>query len=90
MSPDSRSSISLAKTLCFLRDGFEYETLEQENNHASVIKFPLEDPQYTAGDVLVIMDKEDIVFHGMIGQITDGFATATDHRASLLPSTAAE
>lgn len=87
MSPDSRSAISLAKTLCFLRETFDYETLEQQNGNASVIKFPLEDPQYNAGDVLVIMDADEIVFHGMIGQIADGFAIASDKRASLLPAT---
>ena len=87
MSPESRSAISIAKTLCFLRQGFDYETLEQTDGNAAVIKFPLEDPQYNAGDVLVIMDGEEILFHGMIGQIADGFAVASDHRASLLPAT---
>jgi hypothetical protein len=87
MSPDSRSNISFAKTLCFLIDSFDYETLEQENGNALVIKFTLNDPSYNAGDILVLMDKEEIVFHGMIGQISDGYAIASDRRASLLPST---
>lgn len=87
MSPDSRSTISLAKTICFLAKGFDYETLEQTDGNASVIKFPLDDPQYNAGDVLVIMDADEIVFHGMIGQIAEGYAIASDKRASLLPAT---
>ncbi len=87
MSPDSRSTISLAKTICFLAETFDYETLEQENGKATVIKFPLSDPQYNAGDILVIMDGEEITFHGMIGQIADGFAIASDKRASMLPVT---
>jgi hypothetical protein len=86
MSPDSRSNISTAKTLCFLKDGFDFETLEEQNGKAAVIKFSLDDPYYNAGDVLCIMDGEEILFHGMIGQVADGFATASDHRASLLPA----
>ena len=89
MSPDSRSAISLAKTLCFLADGFEYETLEQENDKATVIRFPLDNPYYNPGDVLVIMDAdEEIIFHGLIGRIEDGQAIASDRRDSQLPSTA--
>ena len=87
MSPDSRSNVSTAKTLCFLADGFEFETLEQNNGNATTIRFPLDDPYYNAGDVLAIMDGEEIVFHGMIGQIADGQAIATDNRGSLLPAT---
>jgi hypothetical protein len=87
MSPDSRSNISFAKTLCFLVDSFDYETLEQENGHATVIRFSLDDPSYNAGDILVLMDKDEIVFHGMIGQISDGFAIASDRRDSQLSGT---
>jgi hypothetical protein len=83
MSPDSRSTISLAKTLCYKLDGFEFETLEQENGRATVIKFRLEDPSYNAGDVLALMDGEEIPFHGMIGQIADGWAVAADRRSQL-------
>jgi hypothetical protein len=83
MSPDSRSTISLAKTLCYKLEGFDFETLEQENGRATVIKFRLEDPHYNAGDVLALMDDEEIPFHGMIGQIADGWAIATDRRSLL-------
>ena len=84
MTPDSRSTISLAKTIAYSVDDFQFETLEQENGKAIVIKFRLEDPYYNAGDVLVVMDDEEIYFHGMIGQIADGCAIATDRRGSLL------
>ncbi len=87
MSPDSRSTISLAKTICFDVSDFEFETLEQQNGNAIVIKFRLEDPYYNAGDVLVVMSNEAIYFHGMIGRIEDGWAIASDRRDSLLPST---
>lgn len=83
MSPDSRSTISLAKTLCYKLEGFEFEALEQENGRATVIRFRLEDPSYNAGDVLALMDGEEIPFHGMIGQIADGWVTAFDRRSQL-------
>jgi hypothetical protein len=83
MSPDSRSNISTAKTLCYKLEGFDFETLEQENGMATVIKFRLEDPYYSAGDVLALMEDEEIPFHGMIGQIADGWAIAADRRSSL-------
>jgi hypothetical protein len=84
MSPDSRSTVSSAKTIAYSADDFNFETLEQENGKAVVIKFRLEDPYYNAGDVLVVMKNDDILFHGMIGQLADGWAIATDRRASLL------
>jgi hypothetical protein len=88
MSPDSRSTISTVKTLCFLKEGFDFETLEQENGNATVIKFAFENPYYNAGDVLVIMDGEEIIFHGMIGAIEANYAIASDKRGSLLPTNA--
>ena len=84
MSPDSRSTVSSAKTIAYSADDFHFETLEQENGKAVVIKFRLEDPYYNAGDVVVVMNNDDILFHGMIGQLADGWAIATDRRASLL------
>jgi hypothetical protein len=83
MSPDQRSTISLAKTLCYKLEGFDFETLEENDGRAVVIKFRLEDPYYNAGDVLAVMDEEEIPFHGMIGQLADGWAIATDRRSEL-------
>lgn len=54
---------------------------------ATVVKFQLEDPRYHAGDVLLVLSGSDIHFHGMIGRIEDGWATAVDRRGSLLPAT---
>ena len=88
MSPDSRSSISLAKTLCFLSEGFEFETVEEKDGKSTVIKFDFNNPYYNAGDVLVIMDGEEITFHGMIEVIEEGYAIAADRRGSLLPARA--
>jgi hypothetical protein len=68
-------------------DNFSFETVEQENGQATVIRFRLEDPRYQAGDVIVVLSGSDIHFHGMIGSLADGWATAADRRGSLLPAT---
>lgn len=61
-----------------------FETLEQVNGQATVIRFPLVDTRYQAGDVLLVLSGSDIHFHGMIGSVAEGSATATDRRGSLL------
>jgi hypothetical protein len=88
MSPDSRSTISLSKTFCYTAETFDYETLQENNGHATVIRFELDNPKATnAGDILVIMSGEDIHFHGMIGHIDEeGFGVASDPRGSRLPA----
>ena len=68
-------------------EGFDFETIEQENGQATVIRFGLNDPRYHAGDVLLVLSGTDVHFHGMIGRIADGLAIATDRRGSLLPAT---
>lgn len=84
---DQRSQISNSQTLCYGVDDFQFETLEQNNGVATVVKFKVDDTQYNAGDVLVILSGTDIHFHGFIGQIEDGWAIASDPRGSLLPAT---
>lgn len=66
---------------------FEFETVEQENGQATVIRFRLEDPRYHAGDMLLVLSGSDVHFHGMIGRVEDGHAIASDRRGSLLPAT---
>lgn len=68
-------------------DDFEFDTLEQENGQATVVRFKLDDPRYHAGDILLVLSGSDIHFHGMIGQVGEGYAIASDHRGSLLPAT---
>jgi hypothetical protein len=85
--PDSRSQIANSQTLVYGADDFVFETVEQQNGNATVIRFELKDPRYNAGDVLVILSGTDIHFHGMIGQIAYGWAQASDSRGSLLPAT---
>lgn len=76
-----------AQTFVVAADGFDFETIEQENGQATVIRFGLNDSRYHAGDVLLVLDGTDVHFHGMIGRIADGSAIATDRRGSLLPAT---
>lgn len=66
---------------------FEFETLEEVNGHATVVRFHVENPDVRPGDVLLVLSGSDIHFHGMIGMIEDSSGVATDRRGSLLPAT---
>jgi len=66
---------------------FEFETLEETNGHATVVRFRVDNPDVRAGDVLLVLSGSDIHFHGMIGIIEEGQGVATDRRGSLLPAT---
>jgi hypothetical protein len=85
--PDEQRVANNSQTYAVNADEFVFEAIKQENGQATVIKFRLEDPRYQAGDVLVVLSGSEIHFHGMIGQISDGWAIASDHRGSLLPAT---
>ena len=85
--PDEQRVANNSQTYAVNADDFAFEAIKQENGQATVIRFRLEDPRYQAGDVLVVLSGSEIHFHGMIGQISDGWATASDHRGSLLPAT---
>jgi hypothetical protein len=85
--PDSQNLGNNSQTLVYDADEFQFETVEQQNGQATVIRFELSDSRYHAGDVLLVLSGSDIHFHGMIGQIADGWAVASDRRGSLLPAT---
>ena len=80
------SEVSFVQTLCLDAKELKYETLEQINGNASVISFEIS-PDYSMGDVVVVLSEGEIVFHGLIGRIQDGWALATDTKDSLLPAT---
>ncbi len=84
--PESRSQISNSQTLVIESNNFNFETVEQENGVATVVRFKLENPSINPGDVLLILSGEEINFHGFIGGIENGWATATDRRGSSLPA----
>lgn len=85
--PDEQRVANNSQTYVANADDFQFETLEQENGQATVIRFQLQDPMYHAGDVLVVLSGSEIYFHGMIGQVADGWAIASDRRGSLLAAT---
>jgi hypothetical protein len=85
--PDSQRTATHAQTYLVDSESFAFDTIEQENGQASVIRFELNDPRYQAGDVVLVLSGTEVHFHGMIGKIADGWAIATDRRGSLLPAT---
>ena len=85
--PDEQRTANNSQTYCVDADEFNYETIEQVNGQATVVRFQLTDPQYHAGDVIVVLSGAEIHFHGMIGSLADGWAIASDRRGSLLPTT---
>ena len=85
--PDAQRTATHSQTLVVDADNFSFETVEQENGQATVIRFDIDDSRYYAGDVLLVLSGTDIHFHGMIGKAANGKAIATDRRGSLLPAT---
>jgi hypothetical protein len=85
--PDEQRVANNSQTYVVDADVFSFETMEQENGVATVVRFQLEDPRYQAGDVLLVLSGSEIHFHGMIGNLAEGWATAIDRRGSLLPAT---
>jgi hypothetical protein len=85
--PEEQRVANNSQTYVANAEEFQFETLEQQNGQATVIRFRLEDPRYHAGDVLVVLSGSEIHFHGMIGQVADGWAIASDPRGSLLAAT---
>jgi hypothetical protein len=85
--PDEQRVANNSQTYVVNADDFSFETMEQENGQATVVRFRLDNPRYHAGDVLVVLSGSEVHFHGMIGRLADGWATASDRRGSLLPAT---
>ncbi|MER3427652.1 MAG: hypothetical protein C4334_06070 [Pyrinomonas sp.] len=85
--PEERPNYTnTSQTVVVEADRFSFETLEQENGHATVIRFRVENPRIRVGDMLVVLSGTDVCFHGMIGHIEEGYAIAADRRGSLLPA----
>jgi len=85
--PDEQRVANNSQTFLVDADEFVFETIDQENGQATVIRFRLVDPRYHAGDVVVVLSGTEVHFHGMIGSLKEGWATASDRRGSLLPAT---
>jgi hypothetical protein len=85
--PERPNYTNNSQTVVVDADDFEFETLEELNGHATVVRFRVENEDVRAGDVLLVLAGSEIQFHGMIGLIEDGYGVATDRRGSLLPAT---
>jgi hypothetical protein len=85
--PDEQRVANNSQTYVVDAEAFLFETLEHQNGQATVVRFQLDNSRYHAGDVLLVLSGSEIHFHGMISQIVDGWATASDRRGSLLPAT---
>jgi hypothetical protein len=81
------SEVSFVQTHCYDAKDFKYETLEQVNGNASLISFEIGTNENTMGDVVVVLSEGEIVFHGIISKVQDGWALAADPKDSLLPAT---
>ena len=79
--------VAFCQTISFNAENFEYEAVAQENGNATIIKFPIDEKRYSPGDVVVVLNDADIVFHGIIGKIEEGLAYASDPKGSLLAAT---
>ncbi len=84
---DSNTSLTNAQSLVIEKKDFDYITVEAANGKATSVKFQVMNPSISIGDVLVILEGTDILFHGILNRMEDGWATATDPRDSLLPAT---
>ena len=78
--------VAFCQTISFDAKTFEYEAVAQENGNATIIKFPINDKEYSPGDVVVVVDGDEVNFHGLIGKIEEGHAFASDPKGSLLPA----
>ena len=81
------SEVSFCQTLSFNVETFDYESVEQTNGNATVIRFEVDQTEVSPGDVVLVLEGAEIVFHGMVGAIEDGVAIASDPKGSLLPAT---
>ncbi|HEX6624510.1 MAG TPA: hypothetical protein VF064_12425 [Pyrinomonadaceae bacterium] len=87
MAKEPTNYANTSQTVVVDANSFDFETLEQSNGNATVVRFRVENPDVRAGDVLLVLSGSEIHFHGMIGLIEEGFGVATDRRGSLLPAT---
>jgi hypothetical protein len=76
-----------SSTLAVEVEDFSYQTVQQQNGRASVIRFALRNPGVKPGDALVVLSGSDILFHGLIMKVDQGWATCSDRNSLLLPGT---
>jgi len=83
---ETNQPMSNAQTVVVDAQEFEFEALEKNNGVATVVRFKVHNPALRAGDALLVLSGDEIHFHGMIGRVEDGYATAADRNGSQLPA----
>jgi len=84
--PENENQSTNSQTLVIDTDEFKFETMEQHNGLAIMVRFRVGNPEVKPGDVLLILSDSEIHFHGFIAKIEDGWAIATDRNGSMLPA----
>jgi hypothetical protein len=82
--PHGRSS----STQTFYADlsDLPFEMVEQELGYATVIRFSVPNEAIQMGDTLVVLDGQEVRFHGIINSVDqEGWAVASDRRGSSIP-----
>jgi hypothetical protein len=83
---ESQNQNPYSQTLVIDADQFTFDTVEEYNGIATVVRFKVENPEVKPGDVLLILADSEIYFHGLIGKIEDGWGIASDRKGSMLSS----
>jgi hypothetical protein len=84
---DSQTQGGNSQTLCTELADLQFETVERSEGHSTVIRFRIENRAVKIGDVLLVLEGDEIRFHGLIGSIDDkGWAVAADRRGSTIPA----
>jgi len=78
--------MSNAQTLVIEAKDFQFEAVAQQNGLATAVRFKVHNPDVRIGDVLLILSGSEVQFHGMIVQLEEGWAVASDPRDSQLPA----
>jgi len=86
MSNSQQNQTTQSQTLVAQANEIQFESLEQQNGLATVIRFKIENEDARAGDILLVLSGTDIQFHGFIGKIEDGWGFAMDRTGSALPA----
>jgi hypothetical protein len=86
MSNSQQNQTTQSQTLVAQANEIQFESLEQQNGMATVIRFKIENEDARAGDILLVLSGTDIQFHGFIGKIEDGWGVAMDRTGSALPA----
>jgi hypothetical protein len=74
------------RTICAEISHLSFEIVEHNLGYATVIRFNIPDETIRMGDTLVVLEGQEIRFHGIINSIDkEEWAVASDHHGSCIP-----